>query len=322
MEGRRSKAFRQPEETSMSKQLLAAIGLGLGLALATAGPSLAQDPPAAAAAAVEGQTASINGLDMYYEIHGSGEPLVLIHGAYMSIRSNWAALIPTFAETHQVIAVELQSHGHTTDRDTPITYEAMADDIAALLDHLGIGKAAIFGYSMGGGVAIRVAMQHPDRVSRLIVASASINYDAYPDGFYEMISGITPAFFAGTPLETEFAELNPNKNGFANLVEKLKALDMDRFAWSAEEFARIDVPTFLIFGDADVVRMEHITEMYRLLGGLTNGDMLGLPKVQLLVLPATTHIGVVYNPTNIEILKRAVPEFLAAELPRAPQMPF
>lgn len=303
----------------MSNPLFAAIGLSLGLALTTVGPALAQDRPAPAPL---GQTAPINGLEMYYEIHGSGEPLVLIHGAYMSIRSNWAALIPTFAETHQVIAVELQSHGHTTDRDTPITYEAMADDVAALLDHLGIEKAAIFGYSMGAGVAIRLAMQHPEKVSRLIAASGSISYDGLPDDFYDMISQISPEFFAGTPLETEFVELNPDKDGFPNLVEKLKALDMDRFAWSPEEFARIDVPTFLIFGDADVIKMEHVTEMYRLLGGITNGDTHGLPKVQLMVLPATTHIGVFYSPTNIEILKRAVPEFLAAELPRAPQMPF
>ena len=117
------------------------------------------------------ETAQINGLEMYYEVHGDGPPLVLLHGAYMSIDSNWDALIPTFAETHKVIAVELQAHGHTSDRDTPITYEGMSEDVAALLDHLEIDKAAVFGYSMGASVGIRLAMDHPEKVERLIVAS-------------------------------------------------------------------------------------------------------------------------------------------------------
>ncbi len=134
--------------------------LALGALVATA--AVAQEPQTG--------TAPINGLDMFYEIHGAGEPLVLLHGAYMTNRG-WGTLIPALAETHQVIAVELQAHGRTGDRDTPITYEGMADDVAALLDHLGIEEAVLFGYSMGGGVAIRVAMQHPEKVTRLVVAS-------------------------------------------------------------------------------------------------------------------------------------------------------
>src|SRR5690349_16631135 len=116
----------------MLKSLIAA---ALGAALMVA--------PAAA------ETAEINGLEMYYEVHGDGPPLVLIHGAYMNIDNNWGALIPTFAETHQVVVMELQAHGRTTDRDTPLTYENMAADVVALMDDLGIDKAAIFGYSMG-----------------------------------------------------------------------------------------------------------------------------------------------------------------------------
>ena len=290
----------------MIKSTLTALILGAAL-IAT---------PAAA------ETAQINGLEMYYEVHGDGPPLVLLHGAYMSIDTNWDALIPTFAETHKVIAVELQAHGHTSDRDTPITYEGMSEDVAALLDHLEIDKAAIFGYSMGASVGIRLAMDHPEKVERLIVASGGINYDAYPDGFYEMIETITPEMMAGSPFEEEYKRLSPNPDGFPTLVEKLKALDLDRFAWDEEAFAAIDVPTLLVFGDADVVEIDHITKLFTLLGGHSNGDMQGLPLVQLAVLPGTSHINVIFNPANIEYLKAMVPTFLAQELPAPPQMTF
>ncbi len=174
-------------------------------------------------------TMPINGLEMYYEIHGEGEPLVLLHGAYMSIPSNWEALIPTLAEQHKVIAVELQGHARTTDRDTPISYDGMAEDVTALLDQLGIEKAALFGYSMGGAVAIRVAMLHPERVSRLVAASAGYIYNEEVMGpdFMQMVDSITPEMFANTPFEAEYKRLAPHPENFPVLVEKLKQLDLD-----------------------------------------------------------------------------------------------
>jgi len=283
------------------------------LLLAGAAPALAEDSSG---------TAPINGLEMYYEIHGEGEPLVLLHGAYMSIPSNWDALLPVLAEEHKVIAVELQSHGRTSDRDTPITYEGMADDVAALLDHLKIEKAALFGYSMGAGVAIRVAMQHPDKVSRLVAASGAISYDALPDGFAEMIETITPEMFENTPFSEEYKRLSKTPENFPVLVEKLKQLDLTPFSWSEAEFAGIEAPSLLIFGDADVVKIDHIAKMHALLGGITDGDTNGLPKTQLLVLPGTSHINVFFNPANIEIMKAVVPAFLQQELPAKPSMGF
>lgn len=268
------------------------------------------------------ETAEINGLTMFYEVHGRGEPLVLLHGAYMNNENNWAGLIPTLAETHQVIAVELQGHGRTTDRDTPITYEAMAADVAALLEHLDIEKAALFGYSMGGGVAIRMAIDHPEKVSRLVAASGGYSYTEEVMGkdFFEMIGTITPEAFAGTIFESEYKRLAPDPDGFPVLVEKLKQLDLTPFDWSAE-FATIAVPSLYIFGDADIVSAGYAAEMHRLAGGLTNGDMNGLPKTQLMVLPGTSHTGVVFNPANIEIMKAVVPTFLAQELPAKPTFP-
>jgi pimeloyl-ACP methyl ester carboxylesterase len=284
--------------------LVAALSLGF-VTLATA-----QEP-------VTGY-APVNGLELYYEIHGEGRPLVLIHGAYVSIPSNWDGLIPTLSESRQVIAVELQGHGRTTDRDTPITYEGMADDVSALLEHLKIPEADVFGYSMGGGVAIQLASRHPEQVGKLIVASASISYDGFPEGFYEMIEGVTPEMMADTPFAAEYKRLSPTPENFPKLVEKLRALDLDRFDWPEQEMAKIEGPTLLIFGDADVVTMDHIARMHRVFGGVAFGDVNGLPKLQLAVLPGTSHIGVFFNPANVEIMKQIVPAFLAAELPQPP----
>jgi len=291
------------------KTLLLAAALVLGTAL----PAFAEDTSG---------YAPINGLQMYYEIHGEGEPLVLIHGAYMSIPSNWDALMPTLGKDHKVIAVELQNHGRTSDRDGPITYEGMADDVAALLDYLEVEKAALFGYSMGAGVAIRVAMQHPDKVTRLVAASGSISYDALPDGFEDMIRTITPEMFANTPFAEEYKRLSKTPENFPVLVEKLKQLDLTHFTWADEDFARINVPSLLIFGDADVIKIDHIAKMHKLLGGITDGDTNGLPKTQLLVLPGTSHINVFFNPTNVEIMKTVVPTFLKQQLPAKPSFAF
>ena len=266
--------------------------------------------------------APINGLEMYYEVHGEGEPLVLLHGAYMSIPSNWDALLPTLSKDHKVIAVELQNHGRTSDRDTPITYEGMADDVAALLDYLKVEKAALFGYSMGAGVAIRVAMQHPEKVTRIVAASGSISYDALPDGFADMVRTITPELFANTPFAAEYKRLSKTPENFPVLVDKLKQLDLTPFTWADEDFAKIAVPSLLIFGDADVIKIDHIAKMHRLLGGITDGDTNGLPKTQLLVLPGTSHINVFFNPANVEIMKAVVPTFLKQELPAKPSFAF
>jgi len=198
----------------------------------------------------------------------------------------------------------------------------MADDVAALLDHLGVGRAVAFGYSMGGGVAIRLAIQHPDRVSRLVVASIPIDYAAFPDDFHDMVESFTPEIFAGTPFEAAHTELGKTPAEFVTLFEKLRDLDLERYAWDEAEFAAIAVPSLLIFGDADVIRIDHIAKMHQLLGGITDGDTNGLPKTQLMVLPGTSHINVFFNPRNVAFLSSIVPEFLAQELPQPPRMPF
>jgi pimeloyl-ACP methyl ester carboxylesterase len=263
-----------------------------------------------------GNYASISDLKMYYEIHGTGQPLVMLHGAYMTIEM-MGEIVPSLAESRQVIATELQGHGHTADIDRPLTYEHMADDVAALLHHLGFEETDIFGYSLGGGVALQVAIRHPEVVRKLVVASASYTSEGLYPEVGEAIETITPELFAGTPLLEEYTRVAPHPDDFPTLVAKLKQLDMEPFAWPKEDIRGIEAPTLLIIGDSDGTRLEHAVEIFRLLGGGVFGDIVGLPKSQLAVLPGTTH----FVPPGFAVLDRAdwlasmIGRFLDAPIP-------
>ena len=265
-----------------------------------------------------GNYAEVNGLNMYYEIHGIGEPLVLLHGAYMTIGA-MGELVPELAKTRQVIAIELQGHGHTADIDRPLSYEQMADDTAALLRHLEIQAADVFGFSMGGGVALQVAIRHPDLVRKLITVSSIFNSGGAHPEMFEMIEDITPELFAGSPIEAAYLETAPNPGDFPMLVEKLKALDRMPQDWPPESIRGIAAPTMIVIGDSDVTRTEHAVEMFRLLGGGVMGDLAGLPRAQLAVLPGTAH----FVPPGSGVLDRAgwllpmIIEFLDAPVPEA-----
>jgi pimeloyl-ACP methyl ester carboxylesterase len=260
--------------------------------------------------------APVNGLNIYYEIHGTGQQLVLLHGAYMTIET-MGEIVPSLAESRQVIGVELQGHGHTADIDRPLTYEHMADDVAALLRHLGIEEADVFGFSTGGGVALQVAIRHPEVVRKLVVASASYTSEGLYPEVGEAIETITPELFEGTPLLEEYTRVAPNLDDFPTLVAKLKQLDMEPFAWAEEDIRGIVAPTLLIIGDSDGTRLEHAVEMFRLLGGGVFGDIVGLPECQLAVLPGTAH----FVPPGSGVLDRAdwlvamIGEFLDAPMP-------
>src|SRR5215207_7642067 len=249
---------------------------------------------------IRGNYAEVNGLNIYYEIHGTGQPLVLLHGAYMTI-DLMGEIVPALAESRQVVAVELQGHGHTADIDRPLSYELMADDIAALIEHLAFEKADLFGYSMGGSVALQVAIRHPEVVRKLVVASASYTSEGMHPELLEMIPTLTPEAFAGSPIEEAYLRSAPNPDDFPTLVAKLKRLDMEPFAWPAEDIGGIAAPTLLIVGDSDAIRLEHAVEMFRLLGGGVMGDLAGLSKSQLALLPGTTH----FVPPGSGVLERA-----------------
>ncbi len=266
----------------------------------------------------KGDYAEVNGLRMYYEVHGEGRPLVLLHGAYMTVDA-MGPILPGLAETRRVIVPEMQGHGRTADIDRPIAYEVMADDVAALIRHLGIDEADIFGFSMGGGVALQLAIRHPGSVRRLVAASASFTSDGAQPELNEMVPGITPESFAGSPIEEAYLKVAPNPEDFPQLVEKLKRLDTTPFAWPAEDVRGIEAPTMVVVGDADAIRLEHAVEMFRLLGGGAMGDLSGFSGHQLVVLPGTAH----FIPPGSGVLDRAewllpmIGEFLDAPMPEA-----
>ena len=301
----------------MLKRALLVFGAAIGICLAVSpfvsAQEATQTPGESEMTTTAPQTgyASVNGLEMYYEIHGTGEPMVVLHGAYMSIVS-MGEIIPRLAETRQVIAVELQGHGRTADVDRPLSYEQMADDVAALMQSIGIERADIFGYSLGASTGIQLAIRHPQMVDRLVLASPAYNRSAYHPGFFEMVETITPELFAGTPIVDDYARLAPNPENFPTLVEKLVQLDLETPDWLAEDIQGITSPTLVIVGDSDAVRPEHAVEMFRLFGGGVNGDLTGLPNAQLAVLPGTTHIGVVFR---VNLLTPIITEFL--DMPQA-----
>jgi pimeloyl-ACP methyl ester carboxylesterase len=260
--------------------------------------------------------APVDDLNMYYEIHGSGRPLILLHGAYMTI-DMMGPILPGLAKTRQVIAVEQQGHGHTADVDRPLTYEQMADDTAALVRHLEIDNADVVGYSMGGGIALQLAIRHPTLVRKLVVASTSFTSDGMHAVALEMFPSITPELFAGSPIEEAYLRTAPNPGDFPKLVEKLKHLDITPFAWPQQDIRAIAAPTLIVLGDSDGIRLEHAVELFGLRGGGVMGDLAGLPESQLAVLPGTTH----FVPPGFGLLDRAewllamIPPFLDAPMP-------
>jgi pimeloyl-ACP methyl ester carboxylesterase len=259
--------------------------------------------------------APVGDLRMYYEIHGRGRPTLLLHGAYMTI-DLMGPILPGLARSRQVIAVEQQGHGRTADVDRPLTYEQMADDTAALARHLEIDSADVVGYSMGGGIALQMAIRHPDVVRRLVLASSGFSSDSMHAEALEMFPSITPELFAGSPIEEAYLRTAPNPADFPKLVEKLTQLDTTPFAWSEDDIRAIAAPTLIVLGDSDGIRLEHAVELFGLRGGGVMGDLAGLPRSQLAVLPGTSH----YMPPGSGLLDRT--EWLLAMVPRfldAPQ---
>jgi pimeloyl-ACP methyl ester carboxylesterase len=191
----------------------------------------------------------------------------------------------------------------------------MADDVAAVMEHLGVSQADVVGYSMGGSTALQVAMRHPERVRKLVAASGQYRLDGlYPEVIAGIATNSTPEIMMGTPWYENYASVAPNPEDFPTLVEKLKRLDAEEFAWDEAEIEAIAAPALLIYGDADVIRPEHMVELFRLLGGGVPGDFTGLPKARLAILPSTTHVGVM---NRADWLVPMVAEFLDEPMPKA-----
>jgi pimeloyl-ACP methyl ester carboxylesterase len=229
---------------------------------------------------------------MYYEIHGSGsgEPLVLLHGSFMTITNNWTGWITELSKTRRVIVVEMQGHGRTADIKRDFSYEQLADDVAAMLEHLKITQADVLGYSMGGGVAMQVAIRHPEKVRKVVSISAVFRHDGWVKEALDVFPKLSAEILKGSPIETEYKKLSPTPNEFPNFVKRAIAMDLKPYDFGADKLKATKAPFLFIHGDADGVRLDHIAEMFRLKGDEIFGDMRPRAASRLAVLPNTTHV--------------------------------
>jgi pimeloyl-ACP methyl ester carboxylesterase len=240
-----------------------------------------------------GRYADVNGITLYYEIHGAGRPLVLLHGGLGAIEM-FGTNLPALAKGRQVIAVDLQGHGRTADIDRPLSVELMADDIAALLKHLGIERSDIMGYSLGGGVALQTAIRHPEVVGKLVVVSTPFRRSAFYPGILAQQGQLTAATAEAmkqTPMYQLYRSLAPRPEDWARLLGKIGEAMKQDFDFS-KQISGITATTLIVAGDADIFPPAHAVELFGLLGGGQRDggwDGSGRPKSRLAILPGLTH---------------------------------
>lgn len=242
--------------------------------------------------ATETGYAPVNGLQMYYELHGSGgTPLLLLHGGLFDIEQQFGALIPDLSAGRRVIAADFQGHGRTNDIDRPLNTPDLASDVTGLLAHLDVPEVDVFGFSVGGAVALHLAVNRPDLVRKLIVSSVSFRPDGDRGGNAEAVSAMTVDMIAGTPMEERYLAVSPHpdREHLQGLLDKLGGYDAGAAGWSDDEIRGIKAPTLITVGDCDMVRLEHAVRFLQLRGGDVNGDFEGVPASQLAVFPGTTH---------------------------------
>ena len=253
---------------------------------------------------------SVNDIQLWYEVHGSGKPLVLLHGGFGAVDMfgpNLAAL----AEKSQVVGLDLQGHGHSPAADKPMTFETMADDLTALVEQLGLGKVDLMGFSLGGGVALRMAIQHPDVVDRLILVSTPTRRSGwYPEmtaGMDQMGPAVAEPMMQ-SPMYASYREIAPNVDDWPRLVEQVTTLMHEDYDWTADA-AKLQMPVLIVAGDADGLPPRHAVEFFELLGGGrrdASWDRSGMSKHRLAILPGVTHYDINVHP----LLATSVRSFL------------
>ena len=253
-----------------------------------------------------GHYVEVNGINLYYETHGAGRPMILLHGGLGS-GEMFGPVLPQLAKRHQVVTVDLQGHGRTADIDRPIDVRFMAGDIAALIDRLALAKADVVGYSLGGGVALQTAVQYPDKVRRLVVASANIRPDAiYPEMRAQQgqVNAAAAEFMKDTPMYQLYQRVAPHPEDFPRLLTKMGEAMSKDFDFT-EEVRALQVPTLIVAADADMAPPSHYVEVFKLLGGgLRDGGWMGEGRPNgghaLAILPGLTHYNIFSSPLFAE----------------------
>jgi pimeloyl-ACP methyl ester carboxylesterase len=234
----------------------------------------------------------VGDLRVYYEVYGEGgTPLLVLHGGLFDIEQQFGALLPGLSADRRVVALDFQGHGRTNDIDRPLNIPALASDVVAVLSQLDLSQVDVFGFSVGGAVAIELAVNHADLVRKLVVSSTSFSPDGDRGGNTEAVAEMTVDMIAGTPMEQVYLAKSPHpdREHLQRLLDKLGGIMQDFSGWSDDQIRGIAAPTLITVGDADMVKLEHAAQFLRLRGGDVNGDFEGVPASQLAVFPGTTH---------------------------------
>jgi pimeloyl-ACP methyl ester carboxylesterase len=280
----------------MLRRTLLAIAAMAGLTLAM--PANAQSEGSSMPTSTKSGYAPVNGVEVYYQVFGEGSPIIVLHGGLMS-GSSYFPIMDQLTENHQVIAVDLQGHGHTLPFDRPMTFEAMADDVAGIIEYLELDKPAVIGYSLGSTTALRLGVQHPDLVSKLVLVSAPYNFEKgwhdYNVQGMRSMTGAQAEAMIGSPMHATYVAEAPDAKNFPVLLDKVGDMMRAGFDYSAD-IKQLKIPTMLVFADWDAVRTSHIAEFFELLGGGqqdANWDGSNMNQNRLAILPGFTHYNMV-----------------------------
>lgn len=243
--------------------------------------------------------APVNGIKVYYEVYGEGRPLVLIHGAFYTIGMNWGELIPELSKTRKVIAIEMQSHGHTPFSDRKLSITTLAKDVEGVMDYLKIDSADVAGFSMGGSIAYQFAVQSPKRLRKLVIISSTYKTDGWLPIINSGFDNFKPEFFDNTPLQTGYDAVAPDKTKWRKFLEQMFVFAKEPFNVGDSNIAKITAPVLLISGDNDGLDKIELIKTYQLLGGGVAADLAPMPKSQLAIVPSQGHVSVMMQTKTI-----------------------
>jgi pimeloyl-ACP methyl ester carboxylesterase len=243
--------------------------------------------------------APVNGIKVYYEVYGEGDPVVLIHGAFYTIDMNWGQLIPELSKTRKVIAIEMQGHGHTPFSERKLSFTALASDVEKVMDYLKIDSADIVGYSMGGSVAYQFAVQNPARLRRLVIISSTYKSSGWLPEVNSAFENFKPEFFDNTPIKTAYDAVAPDKTKWRKFLEQMFAFAKTSFNVGDSNIAKISAPVLIISGDNDGLDKIELMKTYKLLGGGVAAGLQPMPKSQLAIVPSQDHVSLMMQTQTI-----------------------
>ncbi|MFA6278328.1 MAG: alpha/beta hydrolase [Pedobacter sp.] len=243
--------------------------------------------------------APANGIKVYYEVYGEGKPIVLLHGAFMTIGTNWGELIPELSKTRKVIAIEMQGHGHTPFSDRKLDIATLASDVDGVMSYLKVDSADVAGYSMGGSVAYQFTVQYPKRVKKLMIISSTYKTSGWLPAINDGFKDFKPEFFINTPIKTAYDAVAPDKTKFIKFIEQMIVFAGVSFNVGDANIAKITAPVLLISGDNDGLDKVELMKTYQLLGGGVSADLAPMPKSQLAIVPSQGHVSLMMQTKTI-----------------------